>query len=97
MLQSGQKILEGKIYQWANTLHNILLFDKNLKLSWLKLFLCSQSKWTIFPKDFELKYSVVHELDFMKKINLERFNYKSQYIWVSKAALYEDILNISLL
>ena len=36
-------------------LHNLSIFDAALKLGWLKRFLKSNSKWTIFPKDFELE------------------------------------------
>ena len=35
-------------------MHNLPLFDKSLKLSWLKRYLGSNSKWTVFPNDFEL-------------------------------------------
>ena len=32
-------------------LHNIFLFDKTLKLSWLRRYIKSSSKWTVIPND----------------------------------------------
>ena len=46
-------ILASEIYQGGLKLHNISLFDKTLKLSWLRRFLTSNSKWTVIPQDFK--------------------------------------------
>ena len=49
-----KEILEAEIKDGGMKLHNLSIFDAALKLGWLKRFLKSNSKWTIFPKDFEL-------------------------------------------
>ena len=49
-----KEILEGEFYHGGLRLSNISLFDKALKLSWLKRYLRSSGKWTVFPNDFEL-------------------------------------------
>ena len=50
-----REILEAETKDGGLKLHNIKLFDTALKLGWLKQFIRSNSKWTIFPKDFELE------------------------------------------
>ena len=52
-LEWNKKILEGEILHGGLKLHTIALFDQTLKLSWLRRFLKSKSKWTIFPNSFE--------------------------------------------
>ena len=47
-------ILEGKIHHGGLKLHNLPLFDKALKLSWLKRYIISNSTSTVFPNNFEL-------------------------------------------
>ena len=49
-----KEILEGEYYHGGLKPHNISLFDKALKLSWLKQYLKSSGKWTVIPNDFEL-------------------------------------------
>ena len=44
-----KEILEGEIHHGGLKLHDIALFDQTLKLSWLRRFLSSKSKWTVFP------------------------------------------------
>ena len=46
--------LEGEIYEGGLKLHNIELFDNILKVSWLRRFFPSNSKWTIIPQKSEL-------------------------------------------
>ena len=61
----NRDILESEIHLGGLKLHNIALFDKTLKLSWLRRFLKSKSKWTIFPNSFEL---------------IDAFNYGPEYL-----------------
>ena len=35
-------------------LHNLELFDKSLKIGWLKRYVKSNAKWCSVPDDFEL-------------------------------------------
>ena len=44
----SRNILEAEIYDGGLKLHNISLFDKALKLGWLKRYLKTSSKWKIF-------------------------------------------------
>ena len=50
-----KEFLEEEIKSGGLKLHNIPKFDSALKLGWLKRFLRSNSKWTVFPKEFELE------------------------------------------
>ena len=63
VLQSGNgkeyllnlgKILEAEIKDGGFTSDNIKTFYTALKLGWLKIYLKSFSKWTVYPKSFEL-------------------------------------------
>ena len=54
-LKWRKEILEGGIQHRGLKLHNISLLDKTLKLSWLERFLIYNSKFTVFPRDFELE------------------------------------------
>ena len=49
-----KEILEGEYYHGGLKLHNISLFDKTLKISWLRRYIGSSGKWTVIPNDFEL-------------------------------------------
>ena len=49
-------------------LHNIKLFDTALKLSWLKTYLRSSSKWTTYPKDMELEGVFIYRLVYIARI-----------------------------
>ena len=49
-----KEILKGEIHHRGLKLHNIALFDQTLKLSCLRRFLSSKSKWTVFTDSFEL-------------------------------------------
>ena len=63
-----KEILEGEIFHGGLKLHNLNLFDKSLKLSWLKRYLVSSSKWTIFPNNFELGDVFTYGPDILDKI-----------------------------
>ena len=63
-----KEILEGEIFHGGLKLHNIALFDKSLKLSWLKRYLVSSSKWTIFPDDFDLWEVFTYGPDILDRI-----------------------------
>ena len=49
-----KEILEGEYHEGGLKLHNIFLFAKTLKLSWLRRYIKSSGKWTVIPNDFEL-------------------------------------------
>ena len=49
-----KEILEGEYQEGGLKLNNIFLFDKTLKLSWLRRYIQSSRKWTVIPNDFEL-------------------------------------------
>ena len=63
-----KEILEAEIKNGGLKLHNISRFDSALKLGWLKRFLRSNSKWTIFPKEFELEGVFCYGSDFIERI-----------------------------
>ena len=63
-----KEILEAEIKDGGMKLHNLSVFDAALKLGWLKRFLKSNSKWTIFPKDFELEGVFYYGADFIERI-----------------------------
>ena len=100
----NRDILEREIHLGGLKLHNIALFDKTLKLSWLHRFLKSKSKWTIFPNSFELidafKYGPEY-LDRMIEMTSNKFwidVIKSlQMLWNSEAVLHKDVLCNTLL
>ena len=60
-----KEILESEIKDGGLKLHN---FDAALKLGWLKMFLKSNSKWTVFPKEFELEGVFHYGADFIERI-----------------------------
>ena len=51
-------------------LHNIKLFDNVLKIGLLKRYLRSSSKWTIFPKEFELDGVFMYGPDYIDHIKV---------------------------
>ena len=63
-----KEILEGEFHHGGLKLHNITLFDKALKLSWLKRNLRSSGKWTVFPNNFEFWDVFTYGPDFLLKI-----------------------------
>ena len=63
-----KEILEAEIKNGGLKLHNIQKFDSSLKLGWLKRFLKSNSKWTIFPKEFELEGVFCYGPDYIERI-----------------------------
>ena len=50
-----REILEAETKDGGPKLPIIKLFGIALKPGWLKRFIRSNSKWTVFPKDFELE------------------------------------------
>ena len=89
-----KEILEGEYSHGGLKLHNISLFDKILKLSWLKRYISSFGKWTVIPDDFEL-FDVLKfcpdYLDRILELNTNRFRkdvIKSlQHFWQIEASL----------
>ena len=63
-----REILEAETKDGGLKLHNIKLFDTALKLGWLKRFIRSNSKWTVFPKDFELEGVFIYGPDYIERI-----------------------------
>ena len=63
-----KEILEGEICHGGLKLHNIVLFDKTLKIGWLKRFLKSNSKWTRIPQEFVLEQCFIYGPDFIERI-----------------------------
>ena len=49
-----KEIMEADIRFGGMKLHNLELFDKSLKIGWLKRYVKSNAKWCSFPDDFEL-------------------------------------------
>ena len=63
-----REILEAEIKDGGLKLHNIKFVDNALKIGWLKRYLKSYSKWTIFPKDFELDGVFIYGPDYIDRI-----------------------------
>ena len=63
-----KEILEGEICFGGLKLHNISLFDKTLKLGWIKRFLQSNSKWTIIPLEFDLEKCLIFGVDYVERV-----------------------------
>ena len=63
-----KEILEGEIYYGGLKLQNITIFDQTLKLSWLRRYLQSSSKWTLFPNSFELDEAFLYGPDYLDRI-----------------------------
>ena len=63
-----REILEAEIKDGGLKLHNVKLFESALKLGWLKRYLRSTSKWTTFPKDFELDGVFMYGPDYIDRI-----------------------------
>ena len=63
-----KEILEGEIYYGGLKLQNIAIFDQTLKLSWLRRYLQSSSKWTLFPKSFKLDEAFLYGPDYLDRI-----------------------------
>ena len=98
-LRSEKEILEGEIHHGGLKLHNIALFDQTLKLSWLRRFLSSKSKWTVFPNSFELNDAFIFGPDCLNRI-IEMTSNKFwidviksvQMLWNSEAVLHKDVI-----
>ena len=63
-----ERNLEGEIPHGGLKLHDLKFFDKALKLSWLKRYQRSTSKWTIFPNNFELWEVFIYGPDILNKL-----------------------------
>ena len=95
----NRNILESEIHLGGLKLHNIALFDKTLKLSWLRRFLKSKSKWIIFPNSFELIDVFTYGPDYLDRI-IEMTSNKFwidvikslQILWNSEAVLHKDAI-----
>ena len=64
-----REILEAETKDGGLKLHNIKLFDNALKLGWLKRYIRSNSKWTVFPNDFELEGVFIYGPDYLERID----------------------------
>ena len=63
-----KKIVEAEIFEGGLKFHNISTFDSALKLGWLKRFIKSSSKWTVFPKELELEGVFCYGPDYIERI-----------------------------
>ena len=63
-----KEILEGEYREGGLKLHNIFIFDKTLKLSWLRRYIRSSGKWAVIPNDFELFDIFKFGPDYLDKI-----------------------------
>ena len=95
-------ILEGEFHEGGLKLHNIQLFDKMLKLSWLKRYLCSSGKWTIFPNDFELHGVFQFGPDYLERTIEMTSNpfwkdviQSLQIFWNSEAPLHKNFIKFT--
>ena len=94
-----KEILEGEVHHGGLKLHNIALFDQTLKLSWLRRFLSSKSKWTVFPNSFELNHAFIFGPEYLNSI-IEMTSNKFwidviksvQMLWNSEAVLHKDVI-----
>ena len=64
-----KEILEGEYSEGGLEVHNIKLFDKTLKLSWLRRYSQSTGKWTKIPNDFELSEVFKFGPDYLTRIS----------------------------
>ena len=94
-----KEILEGEIYYGGLKLQNISIFDQTLKLSWLRRYLQSSSKWTLFPNSFELDEAFLYGPDYLDRI-IEMTSNKFwidvirslQMLWRSEAVKDKEVI-----
>ena len=55
-------------------LRNLELFDRSLKIGWLKRYVRSNAKWCSVPDDFELYDLFKYGIDFIDRISELTFN-----------------------
>ena len=65
----AQRNLGGEYSEVGLEVHNIKLFDKTLKLSWLRRYSQSTGKWTKIPNDFELSEVFKFGPDYLTRIS----------------------------
>ena len=63
-----KEILKGEIYHGGLKMNNLPLFDKALKLSWLKRYIKSRSQSTVFPNNFDLWEAFINGSELPEKI-----------------------------
>ena len=63
-----KEIMEADTKFGGLKLHNLELFDKSLKIGWLKRYLKSKAKWCSVPDDFELYDLFKYGIDFIDRI-----------------------------
>ena len=94
-----KEILEGEIKHGGLKLHNIVLFDKTLKLSWLRRYLRSTGKWTVVPNDFDLNEAFVFGADYLER-TIEATDNKfwkdvirsTLHLWQTDAVLCQEVI-----
>ena len=84
-----KEILEAEVKDGGLKLHNLSVFDTALKLGWLKRFLKSNSKWTVFPKEFELEGVFHYGVDFIERIEAMNTNPFWQDVLTALKALWK--------
>ena len=83
-------ILEAEIKDGGLKLPNLSSFDNALKLGWLKRFLKSNSKWTIFPKVFELEGVFLYGADYIERIEAMNTNPFWQDVLIALKTLWKN-------
>ena len=75
------------------------VYDNSLKLGWLKRYLRSNSKWTIFPKDFEIDGVFIYSPDYIDRLDAMISNpfwldvlKSSKILWKSNFALEKSVI-----
>ena len=68
MFKFRKEIMEADIRFGGMKLHNFELFDKSLKIGWLKRYVKSSAKWCSIPGDFELYDLFKYGTDFIDRI-----------------------------
>ena len=81
--------MEPEVKDGGLKLHNLSVFDTALKLGWLKWFLKSNSKWTVFPKEFELEGVFHYGVDFIERIEAMNTNPFWQDVLTALKALWK--------
>ena len=65
----SRDILKAEIYDGGLKFHSIALFDKALKLGWLKRYLTSNSKWNIFLELEDFHEIFNYGIDFVERMS----------------------------
>ena len=81
-------------------MHNIVVFDRTLKLSWLRRYLRSNGKWTVVANDFDLTDMFVLGSDYLER-TIEATDNRfwkdaiksTSHLWQTDAVLCHEVIN----